>query len=290
MGKAPKHGKQRQTQHSTTTTQQPLGISKLKAALRQAERFLRRDGLPADQRVEAQRRVESLQSQLRDAEASRPAVMADAPETPVGTMDRPKRVKSKTPAGGTDSYKMLRHFEYVKTARRVKSTRKEMARVEEQLANVKNADNPDEKDAKKLKSRLKKDRKRLEEDLMDRRVDAWYVETFPRSRKYISLFPQGEFISHTPYELPSALSVTDNLAAEAALPSAKSPDDVRAFWRAVVRAQLEAGILTGEPLKQKKAKTVSTPGAHTASQATAIPASSEHVDAEENENEDDFFA
>lgn len=187
MGKAPKHGKQRQTQHSTTTTQQPLGISKLKAALRQAERFLRRDGLPADQRVEAQRRVESLQSQLRDAEASRPAVMADAPETPVGTMDRPKRVKSKTPAGGTDSYKMLRHFEYVKTARRVKSTRKEMARVEEQLANVKNADNPDEKDAKKLKSRLKKDRKRLEEDLMDRRVDAWYVEVSVASALYKNL-------------------------------------------------------------------------------------------------------
>lgn len=260
--------------HDAHTAAPPTGISKLKAAVRQTERFLRRDNLKADQRNETERRLESLRSQLAEAEANRSpqdeaATMSSKPSKQKQPIDVATKASSNN--GKADAYKMLRHFEYVKTARRVKAANKAIKQAATELGEQ----TADGKDAKKLQKKFHKENKARQEELLQARTDAWYVEvstvlaarkpfmlimdrfwtkTFPKDRKYVSLYPQGELVACRTYDLPSTTDITQNANVLEVLPPNRQPDEVRACWRAVCRERIESGLHTGEPVKAKAPK------------------------------------
>ena len=85
-------------------------------------------------------------------------------------------------------------------------------------------------------------------------TDRYRKQTFPKDRKYVSLYPQGELVAYITYDLPSSADIAQDTSVLEALPSNKQPDEVRACWRAVCRKRIESGLHTGEPVKAKAPK------------------------------------
>lgn len=322
------------TGDSSSTGQ--ISISKLKSNLRQATRLLAKDKLDAQLRVETERRVESLKRELAEAEASRPA------ETVVATTQKPagdqsQSVKSSDKGKGKgkgkkeddssssakgDRYKMLRHFEYQKTGRRCKKCRKEIQSIEEQLEAAQSTSDNDK--AKKKQKKLRKELERLKLELQMARIDAWYIEvrpkppryvclngiltlhrqTFPKNLKYVSLYPPDGYVAFDLSSLPSAPAEPESEAISK-MPSSKKVDEVRSYWRSIVKGKLEREELQGEPNKKKvekkKAKvedeaTVDGKAAEQSSEAEGEASGDEQEDepmAEvdlDEDDKDDFFA
>lgn len=74
-------------------------------------------------------------------------------------------------------------------------------------------------------------------------------QTFPAHLKYVALYPQNNYVQH-PSTYPSVLPTIPEGSTEpdylSSIPSAKHPDQVRDYWRAVVKYRIEKGELKGE--------------------------------------------
>lgn len=84
------------------------------------------------------------------------------------------------------------------------------------------------------------------------------MQILPPHFKYVALYPAGNYIEFG--DLPALPEVPPSATAEAALeiftagtPPARKPDEVRGYWRAVVKARLARGDLQGTPQKFKAA-------------------------------------
>ena len=173
------------TAHGSLST----SISKLKAALRSAKRLLARDKLDAGLRVETERKVQALGSELAEAEKCRPAAAIDKAvgegtslQAERATQKRQDKSKKRTTPHGSGKnekrhgvYKMLRHVEYQKTARQLKAATKELANVMEQLqAYELESKNPTKADASKRKG-VEREIEEKKEEVTRAKTDAWYV-------------------------------------------------------------------------------------------------------------------
>jgi len=119
------------------------GVQKIKSSLRQTRRLLARDNLAADVRVETERRLKSLESDLAKAEQSR---------------------KERTNAA---KYHKIKFFERQKICRKIKQI----------TATINDPKTP------------ARDIPALQETLKLRRIELNYIIHYPKSKKYISLFP-----------------------------------------------------------------------------------------------------
>ncbi|KAF8588829.1 hypothetical protein K439DRAFT_1405640 [Ramaria rubella] len=119
------------------------GVQKIKSSLRQTRRMLAKDSLAADLRIETERRLKSLESDLAKAERTR--------------KERNFAVK----------YHKVKFFERQKVWRKIKQAKKELEDPETPPENLTS----------------------LREILLSHRVDLNYILHYPKSKKYISLFP-----------------------------------------------------------------------------------------------------
>lgn len=125
------------------------GVQKIKAALRQTKRLLAKENLAADVRVTTERRLKSLEGDLARAELAR--------------TERTMAVR----------YHKVKFFERQKVLRKI-------TRSKRMLESGVDAEN---EKLSKTKS------KALEADLRERRIDLNYILHYPKTSKYISLFP-----------------------------------------------------------------------------------------------------
>lgn len=170
-----------------------VSISKLKSELRQAQRLLsRNDRLNASLRVETERRVESLKSQIEEEQKRRGvqegeatsalttkataaqngsdlAATADASKSASETAPAVEKKKKSTKK--EDKYKMLRHVEFKKSTRRLKQAERDLASVTSQLEGLPASDG---KDSRKARKALEKQKSAAEAKRDQARIDAWY--------------------------------------------------------------------------------------------------------------------
>lgn len=121
------------------------GASKLKKKIRDIQRLLKRQNLPADVRIENERALKALNVELADVQ---------------------QNLKQKTIA---KKYHMVRFFEKKKAVRKLKQAQKTYD------------------DA--VKTEVRKDIKKARKNLKFAQIDVAYVILFPKSEKYISLYP-----------------------------------------------------------------------------------------------------
>ena len=126
------------------------GVQKIKAALRQTRRLLGKDSLAADVRVATERRLKSLEADLAHAEQAR--------------IERTLATR----------YHRVKFFERQKVLRK-------LAQVKRQL------DGEAGEEGREVLG--KKEWRKLEKRLGELRVDLNYVLHYPKTKKYISLFP-----------------------------------------------------------------------------------------------------
>ncbi|KAG8733245.1 18S rRNA maturation protein [Ceratobasidium sp. 423] len=122
------------------------GIQKIKSAIRQTRRLLAKDDLAADVRIESERRLKSLETDLAKAEI---------------------RKKERTMAV---RYHKIKFFDKRKVTRKI--------------GQVKRALEAPELD--------KKERKKLQKELLSHRVDLNYILNYPKLEKYVALYPSSE--------------------------------------------------------------------------------------------------
>lgn len=79
------------------------------------------------------------------------------------------------------------------------------------------------------------------------------MQTFPKSLKYVALYPPDGYATFDLSELPSMPAESDEKTT-ASMPSSRKVNEARAYWRAIVKGRLERGELEGEPVKQKVGK------------------------------------
>ncbi|TBU37627.1 hypothetical protein BD309DRAFT_973667 [Dichomitus squalens] len=185
--------------HSPSTSSSPTalpGVQKIKAALRQTRRLLAKDSLAANVRVKTERRLKSLEADLAKAEQAR--------------VERSLAAR----------YHKVKFFERQKLLRKI-------AQVKRQLKG-------DGEDGEG-ETLGKKERKKLEKRLGELRVDLNYVLHYPKTKKYISLFPPEVRKG----EEAEAETVDEKGKAET--------DGQREEIRAWVREQMEGGALSSEP-------------------------------------------
>lgn len=205
MARAPSYQQERKntnkkpyanSNHPCSSSSASGSISKLKGSLRSAKRLLLKDGLDAALRVETERRVESLQAELKEAEAKRPSSTTSKQDNEDGKSKAKAAAtnastESKKPKGSSSKdqikknekrqnvYKMLRHVEYQKTRRRFKTASKELASIAEKLqaldTNRESMDETASKTDKKARKSLEKQLAAREEDVLRARIDSWYV-------------------------------------------------------------------------------------------------------------------
>ncbi|KAK4706058.1 hypothetical protein P7C70_g142, partial [Phenoliferia sp. Uapishka_3] len=72
----------------------------------------------------------------------------------------------------------------------------------------------------------------LEQTLLESRIDLYYVLHYPKTIKYIALFPEGTYVPHTPAPTTS---------------NSKDAASTRASMRDAIRAKMSAGTLAAEP-------------------------------------------
>ncbi|CAE6502328.1 unnamed protein product [Rhizoctonia solani] len=121
-------------------------IQKVKSAIRQTRRLLAKDNLAADIRIQSERRLKSLETDLAKAEI---------------------RKKERTMAV---RYHKIKFFDKRKVTRKI--------------GQVKRALEGSELD--------KKERKKLQKELLSHRVDLNYILNYPKLDKYIALYPSSE--------------------------------------------------------------------------------------------------
>lgn len=170
-----------------------ISVSKLKSELRQAQRLLsRNDKLNASLRVETERRVESLKSQIAEEQQRRGAEEAvqPTPERVKAANDQDGNAAAGFGAGGAESaleaskpapkkkktakeekYKMLRHVEFKKSSRRLKQAERDLASVVSQIQSI---PEDDSKTNRKARKTLEKEKSQAEIKREHARIDAWY--------------------------------------------------------------------------------------------------------------------
>jgi hypothetical protein len=172
---------------------------------------------------------------------------------------------------------MLRHVEFQKSSRRLKQAERELAAV---TANLEGLPTDDSKTTRKERKALEKEKTAAESKREHALIDAWYgvvsvlsvslpsylqpnltcaswhLQTLPPHFKYVALYPAGNYVEFG--DLPILPDVPTSSTAEAALetytagtPPARKPDEVRSYWRAVVKARLARGDIQGNPQKSK---------------------------------------
>lgn len=174
------------------SAQSAVSISKLKSELRQAQRLLAKQGdkLNATLKVDTERRVESLKSQIDEEQQRRgidSTVTGSNKPTSTSNLDpeprssnydnadfaeQPKSKSKKDKSKKEDKYKMLRHVEHVKTLRKVKQAERNRTTLQTELQNVPADDSKDSR--RKLKS-LEKELKTAAQQLDIAKRDAWYT-------------------------------------------------------------------------------------------------------------------
>ncbi|KDQ20252.1 hypothetical protein BOTBODRAFT_170248 [Botryobasidium botryosum FD-172 SS1] len=128
-----------------------VGKQKLKSSIRQAKRLLAKDKLGANIRVETERRLKSLESDLRNAERA----------------DKERAFAEK--------YRKVKFFDRRKIVRKIAQAKKSIA----------SSSTP----AKELPA--------LHESLLAHRVDLNYVLHYPKTQKYIALYPSAPSTEET---------------------------------------------------------------------------------------------
>ncbi|KAK6462531.1 rRNA-processing protein EFG1 [Scheffersomyces coipomensis] len=121
------------------------GSSKIKKKIRDIERLLKKDNLPANVRVENERSLKALKVELGNTKLNLKA----------------KEISKK--------YHMVRFFEKKKAVRKAKQARKEFEEVS--------------------KAGVRKEIKKARKKLRHSEVDLAYIVLFPKTEKYISLYP-----------------------------------------------------------------------------------------------------
>lgn len=85
-------------------------------------------------------------------------------------------------------------------------------------------------------------------------------------------------------------SAHDRLEAyTAAMPPARKPDDVRSYWRAVVKARLEQSDLEGNPQSSNTSSKASKSKASTGAPTQSGPAETSDDEDDDANEVDDFF-
>lgn len=121
------------------------GSTKVKKKIRDIERLLKRENLPADVRIENERALKALNVDLQNAQLNL----------------RAKKIAKK--------YHMVRFFEKKKAIRKYKQAKKALDEVS--------------------KTEVRKDIKKARKVVKHSETDIAYVILFPKTEKYISLYP-----------------------------------------------------------------------------------------------------
>lgn len=121
------------------------GSAKVKKKIRDIERLLRRDKVPAHVRIENERALKALKVDLQNTQ-----------------------LKLQAKENGK-KYHMVRFFERKKAVRRLKQAQKDLDEV--------------------AKSDVRKDIKKARKVLKHAQIDVAYTVMFPKTEKYLSLFP-----------------------------------------------------------------------------------------------------
>lgn len=168
-----------------------ISISKLKSELRQAQRLLsRNDKLNASLRVETERRVESLKSQIHEEQQRRGEQETNGTTTAAPALAPPAQDQDASKQNGTESagettkpksknkksakedkYKMLRHVEFQKSSRRLKQAERELAAINAKLGAL---PTDDSKTTRKERKALEKEKTAAESKRDHALIDAWY--------------------------------------------------------------------------------------------------------------------
>ena len=200
-----KHPHSAPSASSSSATSNPNavpGVQKIKAALRQTRRLLGKDSLAADVRIATQRRLKSLETDLAHAEQAR--------------VERTLATR----------YHRVKFFERQKVLRK-------LAQVKRQL------DGEAGEEGREVLG--KKEWRKLEKRLGELRVDLNYVLHYPKTKKYISLFPPevrnaGEGEEEDDHEM-------DENEEKGKAETDRQREEIRTW----VREQMEAGALSSEP-------------------------------------------
>ncbi|KAK6199285.1 rRNA-processing protein EFG1 [Scheffersomyces amazonensis] len=145
MAKAPKSSRPARDDSVKVAHVLGGGSAKIKKKIRDIERLLKKDNLPATVRVENERSLKALKVELGNAQVNL----------------RAKEISKK--------YHMVRFFEKKKAIRKLKQAKKEFEDVS--------------------KGGVRKDIKKARKKLRHCEVDLVYTVLFPKSEKYISLYP-----------------------------------------------------------------------------------------------------
>ncbi|KAG0149020.1 hypothetical protein CROQUDRAFT_669505 [Cronartium quercuum f. sp. fusiforme G11] len=176
-----------------------IGSNKLKSRLRQANRLLKKQGLSEKLKKATEAQIETLQAALR------------------------KKSSKEQERANAIRYHRVKFFDRKKINRRLQQ-------VIRQLQDIAESGEDNTKDARKQK-------KRLDRELQQLRIDLHYVNAYPKHLKYVSLYPNGTYaIPQTlPPQLPSVI------------PSTKEPDALRNYVRAYISEAMQNGILNSQP-------------------------------------------
>ena len=199
--KRPQHKKYPHTPaaDSSSSSNALPGVQKIKAALRQTRRLLAKDTLAADVRVATERRLRALEADLARAEQAR--------------LERAMAAR----------YHKIKFFERQKVVRKIAQVKRELAAPVTGEEKGKKAD---------------KERRRLEGRLEELRVDLNYILHYPKTKKYISLFPP---------EIRQGGKERDREQVAREEKEKSETDRQREEVRKWVREQMEAGALSSEP-------------------------------------------
>ncbi|KAK6456948.1 rRNA-processing protein EFG1 [Scheffersomyces xylosifermentans] len=206
------------------------GAAKLKKKIRDIERLLKKEKLPADVRTNNERALKALQVDLKNTQFNLKA----------------KEISKK--------YHMVRFFEKKKAIRKLKQATKHLEEIS--------------------KTEVKKDIKKARKQVKHSEIDVAYVVLFPKTEKYISLYPNPK----------------ENDQVDASNPKAKKGMQMTEQRRREFRKEVEQLIESDRlpfaisDVVQGKAVKVDFDNQHMASEEIDAP----EVRTEEPE-EDDFF-
>ena len=206
--KRPQHKKHHPLPSSSSTSSSNPnavpGVQKIKASLRQTRRLLAKDSLAADVRVATERRLKALEADLARAETAR--------------VERTLATR----------YHKVKFFERQKVLRKLAQAKRQLAEGQEE--------------GEGGEALGKKERRKLEKKVQGLRVDLNYVLHYPKTKKYISLFPPEARKGRDEDGGDDDAEVDENEEK-----GKEETDRQREEIRTWVREQMEAGALSSEP-------------------------------------------
>ena len=206
--KRPQHKKHHpHPSSSSTSSSNPNavpGVQKIKASLRQTRRLLAKDSLAADVRVATERRLKALEADLARAETAR--------------VERTLATR----------YHKVKFFERQKVLRKLAQAKRQLAEGQEE--------------GEGGEALGKKERRKLEKKVQGLRVDLNYVLHYPKTKKYISLFPPEGRKGKDGDGSDDDAEMDENEEK-----GKEETDRQREEIRTWVREQMEAGALSSEP-------------------------------------------